>query len=214
MVKTQESGHAYPSAQKQNHRTVGVGIDLWRPSSPTPNPLVPCGRLHPGGLWVSPEEESPQPLCAACSLCTLTVKFFLAFVWNFPCCGFCPFSLFCPFDSPLDIYKHWRDPLPTFPPPGWTAPELSAFHMGDASGPSSSLWPRHHLCFWAVTHHRLAQHKELRADVPPLFVEPSFTGKVGMRDLKASSPGPKSHCYQTQVGKRVQMAVAAVVTGH
>jgi len=35
-----------------------------------------------------------------------------------------------------------------------------------------------------------------------------------MRDLKASSPGPKSHCYQTQVGKRVQMAVAAAVTGH
>lgn len=34
-------------------------------------------------------------LCAqpAPELCTLTLKFFLAFVWNFPCCSFCPFSL-------------------------------------------------------------------------------------------------------------------------
>ena len=42
---------------------------------------------------------------------------------------------------PSDIYKQCRDALSALSSPDRTAPGLSAFpHMGDAPGPSSSLW--------------------------------------------------------------------------
>ena len=58
--------------ESQNHRMFGVGRDLCESSSPT---LLPkqghlqqaAQELRPGGSWISPERENPQPLWAACS---------------------------------------------------------------------------------------------------------------------------------------------------
>jgi len=59
------------SKLSQNHRTVGVGRDLQRSSSPIPLQSWPstvgCTGRHPGGSWISPEKENPQPPWAACS---------------------------------------------------------------------------------------------------------------------------------------------------
>ena len=59
------------TTQSQNHRMVGVGRDLCGSSSPTPakagTPTTGCTGPCPGGFWISPEKETPQPPWAACS---------------------------------------------------------------------------------------------------------------------------------------------------
>lgn len=54
-------------------RTVGVRRDLWR-SSPNMFPTVGYIGKHPKRSWISPQKNTPPPLCAACSsalsLCT------------------------------------------------------------------------------------------------------------------------------------------------
>ena len=51
---------------------VGVGRDLCGSSTPTPpteagSPRAGCTGPCPGGSWISPEKETPQPPWAACS---------------------------------------------------------------------------------------------------------------------------------------------------
>ena len=47
--------------ESRNHRTVGVGRDLWG------SPRAGCTGPRPGGSWISPEKEIPQPPWAACA---------------------------------------------------------------------------------------------------------------------------------------------------
>ena len=58
--------------ESQNHRIVGAGRDLQRPLSPAPLqsrlPTAGCTGRCPGGSWISPEKETPQPPWAACSV--------------------------------------------------------------------------------------------------------------------------------------------------
>ena len=65
-----------PFTESQNQRTVGVGRDLYRSSSPPPLqnrlPTAGCTGRCPGGSWTSPEKETPQPLWTACSLSPLS----------------------------------------------------------------------------------------------------------------------------------------------
>lgn len=53
----------------RDHRIVGAGRNFWRSSSPTPLlssfSTGSCTGKYPGGFWVSPEEETPQPLWTA-----------------------------------------------------------------------------------------------------------------------------------------------------
>ena len=52
----------------QKHRIIGVGRDLCGSSGPTPLPTrAGCTGPCPGGSWISPEKENPQPLWATWS---------------------------------------------------------------------------------------------------------------------------------------------------
>ena len=58
--------------ESQNHRIVGVGRDLCGSSSPTTpaeagSPTAGCTGPCPGGSWISPEKETPQPPWVNCS---------------------------------------------------------------------------------------------------------------------------------------------------
>ena len=53
------------NSESQNIRTVGAGRDLQRSYGPIPlqsrTPTAGCISRRPGGSWVSPEKENPQP---------------------------------------------------------------------------------------------------------------------------------------------------------
>ena len=56
----------------RNRRMVEVGRDPWGSSSPTSpaeagSPRAGYTGPCPGGSWISPQKETPQPLWAACS---------------------------------------------------------------------------------------------------------------------------------------------------
>jgi len=56
---------------RNRNRIVGAGRDLQRAPSPTTLqrwlPTAGYTGRHPGGSWISPEKENPQPPWAACS---------------------------------------------------------------------------------------------------------------------------------------------------
>ena len=145
------------NSESQNIRTVGAGRDLQRSYGPIPlqsrTPTAGCISRRPGGSWVSPEKENPQPPWAACSsapspllwrssyshLCTTS---YTSVCGHFPlsCCPSVlkrvwphPFA-----SSTLDIYRCWSDPLWVIFCQGWTDPGCSAFpHKRGAPGPLS-----------------------------------------------------------------------------
>ena len=141
----------------QNHRTVGAGRDLQRSLSPTPCqirlPTAGCTGRCPGGSWISPEKETPQPplgsLFSAPSPSLWRSSY--AHLCGTSCasvCGHFPLSCRhaqlkrvwpCPFTShTVGIYRRWSDPLSVFCSRGCTDPGRSALpHRGDAPGPSS-----------------------------------------------------------------------------
>jgi len=84
----------------QNHRMVGVRMDLCGSPSPTPCPSrLTQSRLHSTasrrGWNISKEGDSTTSLRSLCqdSFSLRGKKFFLIFSWNFLCLSLCPLPL-------------------------------------------------------------------------------------------------------------------------
>jgi len=145
--------------ESQNSR--GWKGPLWviwsKPPAEAGSPTAGCKGPCPGGSWISPEKETPQPPWAAyssapspsegrnSSSCSDRTSFASG-------CAHCPLSCHWaplkrawphpPDTHPSDIYKHWLGPLSAFSSSGWTSPAPSASpRRKDAPVPSPTLYP-------------------------------------------------------------------------
>lgn len=123
---------------------VEIRRDLWRSSGQTPpaqteQPMAGCPGLCPGGFWMSPWMETPQPPWIAC-LSAQSPSQQITMYWcsdNPPNFSLWPLPLILSvgttekslapssLHSPFSIYIHWQDPPKLSL--GWPVPALSAF---------------------------------------------------------------------------------------
>ena len=104
----------------QNHRMIGVGRELWGPSSPTLPPkqshLEQVAQEHIQAAFERLQRRrlhNPSGQLFQCSV-TLKVKnYFLMFRWKLFCFSLCPLTLPCCWaplkrvcSQPSDIYRH------------------------------------------------------------------------------------------------------------